>query len=190
MSSSYTDAVYEYLAQPENYRAAKQIASQLSAVDDRLVQNFWREVQQELLQRLEPSGWLVQLRFPNDFTVLRASWQKLGLRFEDLRGNPYFGVWCSEKVFNRVLVNERLIDLKEKEGKGSNPTEGWPWYRTLSGYRFYEGATLERILPAHRALAVKDIADMVERFVTEYGVSLDRVDRETRLTGPFATTQS
>ncbi|RTQ52305.1 hypothetical protein EJV47_04590 [Hymenobacter gummosus] len=182
MSTTYEETIYDYLTQPENYRAAKQIAGQIGTLDERLAHDFWQEVQRAVQQQLAAEGWEVLLSLPDWFSVRRPGWERMGVNCDALRGRPDFGLHCSASVYDRAKVDALLqaAGVREQEGMKGNTAE-WPCYRPLTSHDFREQATMERILPANRQAAVSEMVDTVVGFVKKYGPVLDRIHQEANL---------
>lgn len=179
---SYDDEIYAYLTQPVNYRSAKQIASQLGAVDEKLLTDFWLAVKAELRQRLPVSEWDIDLEKGNWFSIHWPVWKHMGLNCDSLHTVPDFGLHCDPKEYDRSIIDQILDEtgIRQKENMLKR-TDPWPCYRHLSEYDFRQQQTMERILPDRREETVKSMVALFTDFVEKHGAVLDRIDKEARV---------
>ncbi|MDF7810917.1 hypothetical protein [Hymenobacter sp. YC55] len=179
---TYDDEIYTYLTQPENYRSAKQIASQLGAVDERLIIDFWQALKVELEQQLSSTGFEVELITGELFSVHQSAWNGMGLGCDFLNTEPDMGIHCDPDEFDRakvdVLLDAAKVRQKENMSKRSDP---WPCYRHLTEYDFRQQQTLERILPGRREESIKNMAALFTDFIDKYGDLLNRINKEARI---------
>ena len=181
--NTYDQEVFNYLTETENYRSAKQVASQIGQIDDKLRSDFWQGVKESVIAKLldaDAGNWEVNLSVDGDwFSVHRPGWESLGVNLDQLAGRPDFGIHCPSSVYDRTKVDELIAAIKQAEGM-SKKTDQWPCFRAID-FDFRQQATLESILPSRKAVAVEHIAGRFEEFIKKYGSVLDRIETETKL---------
>jgi len=166
MENTYELEVFTYLTQPENYRAAKQIANQLGAVDDKLRTDFWQGIKKNVadnLELVEKDGWVVSLDYAGQwFSVHRKDWKHLGVNLDQLQGRPDFGIHCSRDVYERVTVDELITTLKQNE-RMSRSSAAWPCFRAMD-FDFRQQSTLENLLPERRDSTIELLIPNFQQF--------------------------
>jgi hypothetical protein len=177
----YDKEVFNYLTQPANYRAAKEIAEQMGRIDQELKQEFWEKVADKILQSISPTGWTVELSYSDEWlSVHRVEWQNLGINCDQLSGVPDLGIHAPNDVFNRATVNTLLEPLISAEGKSRKPTDGWPYYNKL-GPDFYQSSSLESILPDNREDIITRVSERILSFFNLYSPLLDKIATEAQI---------
>ena len=182
--NTYGQEVFNYLTETENYRSAKQVASQIGQIDDKLRSDFWQAVKESVINKMQNAGvgnWEVDLSLSDQwFSVHRKGWESFGVNVDQLFGRPDFGIDCASNAYDRVKVNELIDPIKKAEGFGDRNVNHWPIYRAI-GLDFSQQATLESILPERRAGTVERVAGLFEDFIKKYSVVLDRIESEAKL---------
>lgn len=179
--SNYDKEIFNYLTQPENYRAAKEITDQMGRIDEELIRIFWKSLAAKLYVELTATRWQIDLDYPNYLSIHRDGWEHLGINCDQLNTVPDLGIHAPNDVYDRDTVNKLLEPLFLAEGGRRKPTEGWPYFNRLS-FDFYQASTLESILPANREESLTRASTMICKFFNNYSAIVDRIEREARKT--------
>jgi hypothetical protein len=179
--TTYDKEVFNYLTQPANYRAAKEIAEQMGRIDQELKQEFWEKVTDKIIQSISHTDWEVDLSYSDEWlSIHRVGWQGLGINCDQLSGIPDLGINASNDIFNRTAVNSILEPLILAEGKSRKPTDGWPYYNKL-GPDFYQSSSLESILPDNREDTIARVSEKILNFFKLYSPLLDKIATEAQI---------
>ncbi|GAA4361823.1 hypothetical protein GCM10023185_29120 [Hymenobacter saemangeumensis] len=182
--NTYDQEVFNYLTQVENYRSAKQVASQLSQIDNKLRTDFWNEVRENIttkLNSLNAGPWKVDLTLQGSggLKAYQPEWEDFGINLDLLSSRPDFGIYCPLTAYDREKVNTLIVPIILAE-RMTSKTNYWPCYRAIS-FDFSQQSTLESILPARRGETIDAIAGLFEEFVNKYLSVLENIAREAKI---------
>jgi len=185
--NKYEEELYNFLTLRENFEAMLKVNSQFSIVKERLLADFWNHVATILeskVKELSPK-WRV-LNPPNkergdaklivykDDWIINGKHPFVGVAWEHLHTQPYFGVWAdihSPKI-DDALLDKNLENLR-LENKFRRDTSWWPLWE-YSGDKFSTDSGLSNILPDNMAntvetytLPIMSLLPKVENFIDE-----------------------
>ena len=179
--NTYDNEVFNYLTQPDNYRAAKEISGRIGDIDQKLIRSFWPILTDKVNSLITGTGWVVKFSEEDEwFSIHRPDWQNLGINCDEIYGIPDLGIHAPEEHFDRIKVDAILEHLIKSMGRSAKSTSAWPFYYKL-GINFYEPATLESILPTNRAEKIAEVSDKISTFFKNYSGLLNRIEKEARI---------
>lgn len=165
--SVYDDEIFNYLTKKENFYSAYEITQLFPQVRNKLVEEFWKKVTERIANELDKNSkdkWVVELSedvFETYSSLFLYFSDSIGVAFEKLHGQPYYGVWIDSdnKKLDREKINKYASGLELLEGMNKNSDYWLGW--SLCGANFNTIETLKRILPENSDEYAEELAKLL-----------------------------
>jgi hypothetical protein len=156
----YEQELYNFLIQENNFNTMVKIMDQYQMVKENLLHDFWNKVSEKIYTLLSTRKGDWQVLNPNNkersdakLILYKAHWKGneshpfVGVAWEKLFGNPYYGVWVnmdSNKI-NFDLVDTKIQSIRKDYNYRRDHT-WWPLWQ-FGGLNFSNNSELNKILP-------------------------------------------
>jgi hypothetical protein len=170
--STYQDEIFNYLTKKDNFFSAYEIYQAFPEVKKTLIEQYWQNVKDELIELTKNTNWKVELS-ENVFETysklriwLNGPNEGFGIVIEKLHGESYHGLWIdvNNKQLDRARIDEYTSKIEVIKGmKKNNYWLGW----TYSGVNFDSIETLKKILPDNRMEFAHEFATMLYKLAEE-----------------------
>lgn len=156
----YEQEIFNFLAQRENFEAMLRLNNTYPIVKTNLLEQFWNLVAEKLEKKLADIEGMWQLYNPPNkehhqakLIIYKQSWQLnsnervIGIAWEHLYTQPYFGVWYN--IDSKKLNPDKLISqLEQVRNKNAMKidTGWWPAWK-YGEYILSNDANVTSILP-------------------------------------------
>jgi len=168
--NTYTDTIFQYLTDPQNYYSAMDLVENMSQVDQRLRDEFWEQVTSILhakLNVLQRSSFQY-LQFLSNYEGIKCEWFEI--RNSDWKfyyistdGEDIGIRIMEEKIFSlksyEQIIKEEIDHFKKETGGYQNMV--WVCWKKFHNYRFQTKIEKVGILPCNRENTIADCANTI-----------------------------
>jgi hypothetical protein len=172
--STIDDEMYDYLTEPENYKAAKDVSDLLNRiVEPRLNKEFFFEVRRQLKIKLNESmnnelkDYVVDESVE---TLNKSNWNGVTIS----RENDDLGIKIDIDLINRDKVMELLVEKNSGGRLGEKETLWWPCYHQN---HFNCVGDFFNKLPKTRETKISELANIIFNYVEKATVVCDEINK-------------
>lgn len=183
-TKTYMDEMYDYLTIPENYNNAMDLAENLSLIEQKLRDEFWEKVTDELQIRTnkfqeKESSTPKFTRKENDrdcewFQIRKDDWEFyiISTDKEDV------GINMKKGLENELACNQDKIKeiIERKENDLVYRKAEWICWRTFNNYRFQSKGERIKLLPSLRESTIGECAEIIFAYVSKLIKVCDEVN--------------
>jgi hypothetical protein len=174
MTNSYDQEIYNFFTEPDNYRASKNIVANISEVENEVKKDFWKQIENNVVEYVQVYDWKVDNKFPGWFGIHKEHSPHIGISFDNLAGRPDFGIFGSKDIYERNDFNNKIKEVKSKYNmKGYS--DAWPCYRFI-GHDFNQQNTIENILPGNRSAMVEEMTTTIKLFFNDCREIIEEIE--------------
>lgn len=185
MSANYKDEIFKYLTSKDNFTSAFEVYQLFPDVRNRLIEQLWLKVKENLVQLTKETAWDVDIS-DNIFETysylgLFQQNKSLWVLIEQIHKTPYYGLWLED---NNLLDRDQLNKYVEENIKNENhlytiKTKGdWiGWNNMDINYESLE--TLRKLLPENYEIFAEEIATMIFEFAEELKEDITKMEKMT-----------
>ena len=151
--SIYEEEMFKYITKPENFEVAFEINELFSQVKNKIIEQFWQQVESRLLELTKETDWQVSLDDDvfstwSSLNLTRDEWKEcFYVNYEKLHESVSHGLWVDyddkdldmKKIAKHSETIECLQDMKHNN-------KYWLGWKHI-GEDFNSISTLKKILP-------------------------------------------
>lgn len=178
MNVVLNDEMFTFLTEPEKFLHATKLYQYLSLVQERLLKEFWKEVEEKIREEiiLHP-GWIVNMReylsakksveilVYNDQWLFREDYPFVCIGWAKLSENPYYGVWhIWDGKENTQQVSAWFWPVNRQLQLGFTEGVYWPLY-SYADIDFSRPENWHELLPEARAGRVEDYSNKIIQLI-------------------------
>lgn len=167
--------LYDFLIQEKHFEYVYDLYELFPDVRDKLIEEFWRSVEDRLQELTEHTIWGVKF-WEGSFSsywkfglyVKNSDTEDIRIIYEKLHEQPYYGLWLnmkSEELDRKRIINfvRNIEDLQQRGGY-----DGKYWIgKVETDDNFHNIRSLKKILPNSRKEVVKEYSQLLYDFAEE-----------------------
>ena len=182
ITKTYIDEMYDYLTIPENYNNAMDLAENLSLIEQKLRDEFWQKVTDEIriqTAEFETKG-LMNLKFITKeidrdcewFQIMKDDWEfyfistdkeDVGIKMKNGLQNE---LACKQEQVKQIIERNNLRYIKPE----------WICWKTFDSYKFQKKDEKMKILPISRENLINECAGIIFDYVSKVIKACDEVN--------------
>lgn len=159
---SFNDELYKLVTKPENWEIAKKISDNMTDFGNRLINEFWGKIGENIKKKFNSEDWEVSIVDANNNVIRNRQWDvSFSVEFGVETGKgaaTYLGWhWKNYKedlqLFDKLKKVDSQITKQAVEYPGFFYIDDGPW------------SSLEQILPSNRQILVEKYSSMIIKFI-------------------------
>ena len=159
---SFNDELYKLVTKPENWEIAKKISDNMDSFVKRLIDEFWKEIGENIKKKFNLEDWEVSILDGNDYYVRHRQWNdSFSVNFgveTGKEGKTFLGWRWKNYKYKEDL--QLLNKLKEVDSQITKQDDDYPGFFYID-----DDPLLERILPLNRQSLVEKYSNMIIKFI-------------------------
>ena len=161
---SFNDKLYELVTKPENWEIAKKISDNMDSFVKRLIEEFWKEIGENIKKKFNLEDWEVSILDSTEKTIRHSQWvDSFFVSFgvdTGKGGKTFLGWWWKNYKYKEDL--QLLSKLKKVDSQITKQEGEFPGFFYIDDDPL---SLLEQILPLNRQLLVEKYSNMIIKFI-------------------------
>lgn len=174
--SKFDEKTFIFFTDPENWSVAIEIYDRMGLIKTRLVDDFWREVNNGIDINKSKLGWQV-IKHESGFGITYPEWNdQFKVAFGRLTSTAWLGIWCNsnnKEISNLYQDISKQLKAVDKRFIRQDSSFWSAWFNLDD---FNQTTTLDKILPSRKTDLIQEYISIFTDIVIKVKPVIDNLN--------------